>query len=50
MQAEWGPMQLQQSLTGLMTFTPAQSRLIREQVQARMNLPLEVRTRETSSR
>jgi hypothetical protein len=50
MQAEWGPMQLRQSLTGLMTFTPAQSRLIREQVQARMNLPLEASTRETSSR
>jgi hypothetical protein len=50
MQAEWGPMQLRQSLTGLMTFTPAQSRLIREQVQARMNLPLEVRTAGTSSR
>jgi hypothetical protein len=50
MQAEWGPMQLQQSLTGLMTFTPAQSRRIREQVQARMSLPLDGRTRETSSR
>jgi len=36
MQAEWGPRQLQQSLTGLMTFTPAQSRLLREQVQTRM--------------
>src|ERR1700759_2767656 len=45
MQAEWGPMQLQQSLTGLMTFTPAQSRLIREQVQARMSLLLDGRTR-----
>jgi hypothetical protein len=50
MQAEWGPMQLQQSLTGQMTFTPAQSGLIREQVLTRMNLPLEARTRETSSR
>jgi len=50
MQAEWGPMQLQQSLTGLMTFTPAESRLIREQVQARMRLPLDGRTPETSSR
>jgi hypothetical protein len=50
MQAEWGPMQLRQSLTGLMTFTPAESRLIREQVQTRMSLPLEARTRETSSR
>ncbi|HTF67141.1 MAG TPA: hypothetical protein VK638_31100 [Edaphobacter sp.] len=35
MQAEWGPTQIQQSLTGLMTFTPAQSTLIREQVQTR---------------
>lgn len=35
MQAEWGPIQLQQSLTGLMIFTPAQSRLIREQVETR---------------
>ena len=50
MQAEWGPMQLQQSLTGLMVFTPAQSRLIREQVQTRMSLPLDRRTSETSSR
>jgi hypothetical protein len=50
MQAEWGAMQLQQSLTGLMTFTPAQSRRIREQVQARMSLPLDGRTPETSSR
>ena len=50
MQAEWGPRQLQQSLTGLMVFTPAQSRLIREQVQARMSLPLDSRTSETSSR
>jgi hypothetical protein len=50
MQAEWGPMQLRQSLTGLMTFTPAESRLIREQVQARMRLPLDGRTPETSSR
>src|SRR6201995_3492707 len=50
MQAEWGPTQLQQSLTGLMIFTPAQSRLIREQVQARMSLPLDSRTSETSSR
>jgi hypothetical protein len=50
MQAEWGPMQLRQSLTGLMTFTPAQSRIIREQVQARMSLPLDGRTSETSSR
>ena len=50
MQAECGPMQLRQSFTGLMTFTPAQSRLIREQVQARMSLPLDGRTAETSSR
>ena len=50
MQAEWGPTQLQQSLTGLMTFTPAQSRLIREKVQARMSLSLDGRTRATSSR
>jgi hypothetical protein len=50
MQAEWGPMQLQQSLTGLMTFTPSQSRLIREQVQTRTSLPPEGRARETSSR
>ena len=50
MQAEWGPMQLQQSLTGLMTFTPAQSRLIREQVQTRMSLSQDGRTAETSSR
>jgi serine/threonine protein kinase len=39
----------QQSLTGLMTVTPAQSRLIREQVQARMSLPLDGRTAGTSS-
>ena len=50
MQAEWGAMQLRQSLTGLMTFTPAQSRLIREQVLTRMSLPLDGRTPETSSR
>jgi hypothetical protein len=50
MQAEWGPAQLQQALTGLMVFTPAQSRLIREQVQTRMSLPLDGRTLETSSR
>ena len=50
MQAEWGPTQLQQSLTGLMTFTPAQSRLIREKVQTRMSLSQEARTRATSSR
>jgi hypothetical protein len=50
MQAEWGAPQLRQSFTGLMTFTPAQSRLIREQVQARMSLPLDGRTSETSSR
>jgi hypothetical protein len=50
MQAEWGPTQLQQSLTGLMTFTLAQSTLIREQVQTRMRLPLNGRTPETSSR
>jgi dipeptide/tripeptide permease len=50
MQAKWGPQQLQQSLTGLMTFTPAQSRLIREQVQTRMSLSQDGRTAETSSR
>jgi hypothetical protein len=50
MQAEWGPTQLQQSLTGLMTFTPAQSRLLREQVQTRMSLSQDGRTAETSSR
>jgi hypothetical protein len=50
MQAYWGPTQLQQSLTGLMTFTPAQSRLIREQVQTRMSLSLDGGTAETSSR
>lgn len=50
MQAEWGPTQLQQSLTGLMTFTPAQSRLIREQVAMRMSLSQDGRTAETSSR
>ncbi len=50
MQAEWGPMQLQQSLTGLMTFTPAQSRLLREQVQTRMSLSQDGRTAGTSSR
>jgi len=50
MQAEWGPTQLQQSLTGLMTFTPAQSTLIREQVQTRMSLSQDGRTAETSSR
>jgi len=50
MQAEWGPMQLQQSLTGLMTFTPAQTTLIREEVQTRMSLSQDGRTAETSSR
>ena len=50
MQAEWGPTQLQQSLTGLMTFTPAQSRLLREQVQTRMSQSQDGRTAETSSR
>jgi dipeptide/tripeptide permease len=50
MQAKWGPQQLQQSLTGLMTFTPAQARLIREQVQTRMSLSQDGRTAETSSR
>ena len=50
MQAEWGPTQLQQSLTGLMTFTLAQSALIREQVQTRMSLSQDGRAAETSSR
>jgi hypothetical protein len=50
MQAEWGAMQLRQSLAGLMVFTPAQSRRIREEVQARMSLLLDGRTPETSSR
>jgi hypothetical protein len=50
MQAEWGAMQLRQSFTGLMTFTPEQSRRIRAQVQTRMSLPLDGRTPETSSR
>jgi hypothetical protein len=50
MQAKWGPQQLQQSLTGLMIFTPAQSRLIREQVQTRMSLSPDGRTAKTSSR
>lgn len=35
MQAKWGPTQLGQALTGFMTFTPAQSRVIREQVRRR---------------
>jgi hypothetical protein len=50
MQAQWGPRELQQSLTGSMVFTPAQSRRIREQVQMRMSLPLNGRTSATSSR
>jgi hypothetical protein len=50
MQAEWGPRQLQQLLSGLMAFTPAQSRRIREQLQTRMSLPLDGHTPETSSR
>jgi hypothetical protein len=50
MQAEWGPTQLRQSFSGLMTFTSAQSTLIREQVQTRMSLSQDGRTAETSSR
>ncbi len=49
MQAHWGPKQLQQSLTGFMAFTPAQSRVMREQIKTRMGLPLDGRTPETSS-
>jgi hypothetical protein len=50
MQAQWGPRELQQSLTGLMVFTPAQSRVMRKQVQMRMRVPLDGRSPETSSR
>jgi len=49
MQAHWGSKQLQQSLTGFMAFTPAQSRVMREQIKTRMSLPLDGRTPETSS-
>jgi hypothetical protein len=50
MQAHWERKQIRQSLTGVMLFTPQQSKLIREEVRMRMSLSGDYLTSQISSR